>query len=132
MQREFEVHNFAENVVPRSYEAVYTLDDDHMLIKTIVHQRQERVQGGKPLLRWRAAALAWTPGQSSDSDYTHLCSLSAHEMAVREVIPVEATEEVWLEAARADAAALMSHAQVFCRILQASETKRSKLTRGVR
>jgi hypothetical protein len=123
MQPEYESHNFAENNEPRSYEAAYLLEDK-VIVKALIYQSERRVNGGKPLLRWRAMAVAWTPGQGKD-DHMQLCHLEAHEMAVRAVLPHEATLDDWLLAARADAELLMERAQIFARVIaSAAEGKR--------
>ena len=129
MQPEFEVHNFDENQTPRQYEAVYVAGE-RLLIKVLVYQHDRAAKGQKPLYRWNAMALAWTPGQN-DEDYTRLCHLNRHETAIRDVLTNEATEDTWLTAARIDAEKLIERASVFADVLLASakDGKRAKVGR---
>jgi hypothetical protein len=123
---EYEVHNFDENALPRSYEAVYL--EEGMLLKVLIGQRN-RASGGnnrKPAYRWHALVVAWTPGQN-DNDYTQLCHLNASEMTVRDVRgDGTASEEDWLTAARYDAEKLMGRARVFVRVLAEAAGKKRK------
>lgn len=125
MQPEYEVHNFAENEMPRRYEAVYLSGDT--LLKAVVSQRDRATRGQKPLYRWMVVAYAWAPGQT-EGDWMYLTGLNAHEMVVRDVKTHEATEETWLTAARLDAETLMARAEVFTRVLaKATPGRKGKL-----
>ena len=114
MQPEYEVHNFDTNNSPRRYEAVHLIDKS-LVVKVVVTQNR-RQNAGRDTLRWSASAYAWMPGQGNDN-YIGLVHLETHEIHVRDVIPHEATEEIWLSAARADRDLLMERAQVFAGVL---------------
>jgi hypothetical protein len=125
MQPEYEVHNFAENSLPRRYEAVYLVGDT--LLKTVLSQRDRSARGQKPTYRWMAAVYAWAPGQV-EGDWMYLTALNAHETVLRDVKTHEATEDTWLEAARLDAETLMARAEVFTRVIaKATPGRKGKL-----
>lgn len=120
MLLQYETHNFDTNQVPRRYEAIYKAGEN-LVVKVYAVQDNVARGNGKPMFKWRAAVLAWAPGQA-DTDWIALTHLRGSEIALREVAPHEATEEIWLEAARIDAARLTERAQVFTDVLAAAMT----------
>jgi hypothetical protein len=112
----YEVHNFDSNSEPRNYEAVYEAGDA-VIVKVVIYQRVSKLAGSKkPATKWNGIAVAWMPGQG-ESDWTQLAHLEAGEMAVRDVITYEATEDTWLTAAQIDAQKLTERAQPFADVL---------------
>jgi hypothetical protein len=128
MNLEYEIHNFGDNISPRSYEAVDSAGEGgDLIVKAIVKQRSTRhTKGSKPLLRWMAATFAWVPGQQLDEDWLQLTHLAGSEMSVRDVVPHEATEDTWLTAAQFDAEKLISRSRVFANALGAKAQQRGK------